>query len=448
MAKWDTKTHDFPGSSLDGAFWLGSYGTVGVSGNRVSFAVTGSNYAGILHYSEDLHDSSIIMKVEPSANGLAGATIYTGGGATVRLHMAKTDDPGGKLEFSWNGGSLTQITYDATNHLWWRIRESGGTVYADTAPDGSTWTNRYSVSRGAVSLSSCDLELGSYPYNGSGGTNYFSKLNLPPAGGTTLTHTSPTATATVAGASAPTALSITHTSPTAVATVAGDTAQGASAVTLTHTSPTADATVAGASAPGALSIPHSSPSVVATVAGDTAVGALALAHSSPTADATVASTTSNISPVSVTHTSPAATVVVAGDTGVGDLAIVHTSPAGAATVAGWTVPDALAVSHTSPAASAAVEALTGPAALAVTHTSPTAVATVSGPTASGGVAVAHTSPTVTVTITAGVSQGVLVVSLQSLGSVARSWQIEEPMRALAGLGPRGSYQAEEPFLVT
>lgn len=184
MAKWATLTHDFPGTSLDSGFFLGSYGTFAVSGNRLSFPVTGSNYAGVLHYAEDLHDSSVIIKVEPSANGLANATIHTGSGGTPRLHMAKTDDSPGKLQFSWNSGSLTQINYDAINHLWWRIREAGGTVYADTAPDGNTWTNRYSVSRGAVSLSVCDLELGSYPYNTNGGTNYFSKLNLPPAGAT------------------------------------------------------------------------------------------------------------------------------------------------------------------------------------------------------------------------------------------------------------------------
>jgi hypothetical protein len=34
--------------------------------------------------------------------------------------------------------------YDPVNHAWWRIRESGGTVYFETAPDGLTWTTFYS----------------------------------------------------------------------------------------------------------------------------------------------------------------------------------------------------------------------------------------------------------------------------------------------------------------
>lgn len=46
-------------------------------------------------------------------------------------------------------GTVTTVgtlTYNATTHAWWRIRESSGTIYWDTAPDGSTWTNRYSHS--------------------------------------------------------------------------------------------------------------------------------------------------------------------------------------------------------------------------------------------------------------------------------------------------------------
>src|SRR4029079_7702764 len=34
---------------------------------------------------------------------------------------------------------------DTTADRWLRLRESGGTIYADTSPDGMTWTNRLSV---------------------------------------------------------------------------------------------------------------------------------------------------------------------------------------------------------------------------------------------------------------------------------------------------------------
>lgn len=36
-------------------------------------------------------------------------------------------------------------TYDAYSHGWWRIREAGGSILFDTAPDGWTWTQRASI---------------------------------------------------------------------------------------------------------------------------------------------------------------------------------------------------------------------------------------------------------------------------------------------------------------
>lgn len=38
------------------------------------------------------------------------------------------------------------LTYSGTTHAWWRLRESGGTIFWDTSSDGSTWTNRFSHS--------------------------------------------------------------------------------------------------------------------------------------------------------------------------------------------------------------------------------------------------------------------------------------------------------------
>lgn len=84
------------------------------------------------------------------------------------------DDVGNTRELTWqlrdNGGTVNQITfgksgnslvlsydaasafvngafptYSAIDHSWWRLRESAGTVYWDTAPDGVTWTNRFSI---------------------------------------------------------------------------------------------------------------------------------------------------------------------------------------------------------------------------------------------------------------------------------------------------------------
>ena len=41
--------------------------------------------------------------------------------------------------------TITPFAYDPVQHAWWRIREAGGTVYWETAPDGITWTSHTSV---------------------------------------------------------------------------------------------------------------------------------------------------------------------------------------------------------------------------------------------------------------------------------------------------------------
>jgi hypothetical protein len=75
---------------------------------------------------------------------------------------------------------LFSTTYSPTTHLWWRIRESGGTVYADTSADGANWTNRASTtvswSTGSVYA---ELNAGAYGTDPSG-TAIFDDFNVVP----------------------------------------------------------------------------------------------------------------------------------------------------------------------------------------------------------------------------------------------------------------------------
>jgi hypothetical protein len=48
------------------------------------------------------------------------------------------------------------IALDVTAHRWLRLRESGGTTFWDTAPDGVTWTNRWSI---ANPITLTDLQM-------------------------------------------------------------------------------------------------------------------------------------------------------------------------------------------------------------------------------------------------------------------------------------------------
>lgn len=79
------------------------------------------------------------------------------GGASAHevIFSALNPGTGERTYFSASGGLLSAwtpagiigaaITLNTTTHRWLRIRESGGTTFFDTAPDGTTWTNRWSV---------------------------------------------------------------------------------------------------------------------------------------------------------------------------------------------------------------------------------------------------------------------------------------------------------------
>jgi flagellar hook assembly protein FlgD len=73
---------------------------------------------------------------------------------------------------------LFSTTYSPITHLWWRIREAGGTVYADTSADGSSWTNRASTT---VSWSTgnvyAELNAGAYGTDPAG-TAIFDDFNV------------------------------------------------------------------------------------------------------------------------------------------------------------------------------------------------------------------------------------------------------------------------------
>lgn len=77
--------------------------------------------------------------------------------------------------------NTTSITYNGTDHRWWRIRESSGAIYWETSPNGSTWTVQR-IKTAVNSLSSVRLTIyaGFYGTEPSPGTAIFDNFNLLP----------------------------------------------------------------------------------------------------------------------------------------------------------------------------------------------------------------------------------------------------------------------------
>lgn len=87
---------------------------------------------------------------------------------------------------AWKAGTqmvLASLPYSASTHLWWRIRETSGTVYWETSPDGLSWTPQASYSTASLfDLSSLKVYFFAETW-GSGastpGTAKFANFNQP-----------------------------------------------------------------------------------------------------------------------------------------------------------------------------------------------------------------------------------------------------------------------------
>jgi hypothetical protein len=145
----------FEAAALDTGRWSQSTagsGTITFGSGQISFnfpaSSTASTNAQITSLDWfDLTGSSVAIEVPtvPSAATFADASLFLKAdtNATSELHIQYE---GGILYAQQIvAGAQTNpasVTYNATNHRWWRIRESGGTTYWETSPTGlpGSWT--------------------------------------------------------------------------------------------------------------------------------------------------------------------------------------------------------------------------------------------------------------------------------------------------------------------
>ena len=77
---------------------------------------------------------------------------------------------------------VATVTYNATTHRWWRIRESGGTIYYDASTNGISWSNLASVAN-PFNIKSVYPKLDAYSASvASPGVAYFDNFNVVTAG--------------------------------------------------------------------------------------------------------------------------------------------------------------------------------------------------------------------------------------------------------------------------
>jgi len=179
---------DFNDNTIDTLIWPNSYGTRSETGGRARVSVDTSYNAFSSSKGYDLTGSEIVLQVYPPTMGDGASEAW----AQV-LIKSVTDGTDLGFEFRISSGEIIPFkrvgyfdaeapayTYNATNHRWVRIKESGGNVTFDVSPDGHAWTNLRTVTTPSYADDG-DLEVQLAGHRADGTNNYveFDNVNNP-----------------------------------------------------------------------------------------------------------------------------------------------------------------------------------------------------------------------------------------------------------------------------
>ncbi|MGB4758635.1 MAG: glycoside hydrolase family 6 protein [Candidatus Saccharimonadales bacterium] len=142
---------DFSGNL---SLWPGSFGTRSAANGRARIRCDTGNSGILSATTYSLVGKSIFARAfPPSANGASTEallnmnvnSITSGTGLNIRINQA-TGTIAFRSVVGFVDANAVTIPYDEAQHAWIRIREQGGTVYWETAPESGsgpgTWTNR------------------------------------------------------------------------------------------------------------------------------------------------------------------------------------------------------------------------------------------------------------------------------------------------------------------
>lgn len=182
MAKIATLTDDF--ATKDTTKWTWS-GSPSVSGGQLLVPAT-SGYANIVTATTyDLTSSSFAVQLAQRA-GPGNGTVDTQLVITLDANnIIKMLIEGPTLYFQVTiagaGSTPGSVTYSATTHAWWRVREAAGTLFYETSPNGTTWTQQASrATPFTVTAVTASLAAGYYGTEPSPGTAIWDNVNLTP----------------------------------------------------------------------------------------------------------------------------------------------------------------------------------------------------------------------------------------------------------------------------
>lgn len=145
---------DFDDNRVNTTLWPNNYGGASETGGRMRVPVGVGTTAGFQTAREwTLAGSKLTAKLAtlPAANGSSsGSASMWINSTTAGTRLGWSYNPvSGNLsaanQVGFSDGGATVIPYSAIDHVWLRVRESGGTVYWESSGDGFGWTVRRSL---------------------------------------------------------------------------------------------------------------------------------------------------------------------------------------------------------------------------------------------------------------------------------------------------------------
>ncbi|MFI8872472.1 hypothetical protein [Streptomyces sp. NPDC055243] len=198
MALIGTLQDNFNDNAI-GPDWGNSYGGVSETGGKARVPCVAGVFAGYQTAKDwTLAGSSAFVQLPLAAAANGASTeaqttfniIQATAGTSIAININTVANT---IRFENNvgytDGSAVSLTYSAVTHAWLRIRETGGTLFWDTSTDGSSWTNRRSISTPAWVTSSVNaVAVEMYSWRNSGSTNYSEWDNFNTAASSAAVH--------------------------------------------------------------------------------------------------------------------------------------------------------------------------------------------------------------------------------------------------------------------
>lgn len=183
---------DFDDNAWDPVRWPSNYGDFAETGGRFRIDCDVAQWSGLESAAAyTLQESQVSLRAYPPAANTATVAYLS----VLVTTTTPGTDAGFNIDTATSGisyisrvgfsdGSAVLGTYDPVNHAWLRLRVAAATMYWETSPDGTTWTERRSAAAPSW-VGNSNLALLCESHRDAGTDNFaeIDNVNVTPAAG-------------------------------------------------------------------------------------------------------------------------------------------------------------------------------------------------------------------------------------------------------------------------